>query len=72
MLRRGGEQLDPIRIETEAQQSLRDFIDRLENNPFAWHPRVDQQQLASAAEQTRADVVQRGLDLDKSRMGRPT
>ena len=63
----GGEPLDPITIEVEADQSLRDFIDRLENNPFAWHPDVDPQRLVTAGELTRADVIEHGLDLDEPR-----
>jgi hypothetical protein len=62
----GFERLEPVRVAAEADQSRREFIDRLEHNPFAWHPDVDAGRLARAAEHTRAEVASWGVDLDEA------
>ena len=63
----GGEQVAVIRARGEAQQSISDFIDRLEHNPFAWHPDVRAERLAAAAETVRAESVASGVDVDVPR-----
>ncbi len=63
---RGFETTGPIRIEAEADQTRREFIDRLEHNVFAWHPDVDAARRARAAERTRSVVRSWGVDLDEA------
>lgn len=61
---RGFEHVETIRIVRDVSQTPRAFIDRLENNPFAWHPSVTQGALAAAAETTRNEAAASGIDLD--------